>query len=146
MESAWISSRIRSPSAAYTNWCRCTRLLPANAGETTKAWKCWPSPTTSRCSQARPAAMPAFTLSGSTISMPEFVSGLQKFQGQQRYDKKTRPDHRQAGERRKVRAAEKAIAEAVDHVEEGIGVRQALPEFGQRADRIEHAREEGERQ
>jgi hypothetical protein len=32
MESAWISSRMRSPSAAYTNWWRCTRLLPANAG------------------------------------------------------------------------------------------------------------------
>src|SRR5262249_50861649 len=79
-------------------------------------------------------------------SMPELVAGLQELQGQQRYDKKARRDDRQARERREVRSAEEAVAEAVDHVEERIGVRGGLPERWQRVDRVENAGEEGERQ
>ena len=37
IDSAWISSRMRSPSAAYTSWWRWIGRLPAKAGETMTA-------------------------------------------------------------------------------------------------------------
>src|SRR3970040_2119560 len=67
MDSACTSSRMRSPSAAYTSWWRWMRLLPAKAADTTSAWKCWPSPTTSPRSQARAARVLAWMLSGVTM-------------------------------------------------------------------------------
>jgi hypothetical protein len=44
-----------------------------------------------------------------------------------------------------VRLAEEAVAEAVDHVEDRIQVRDRLPERRQRVDGVEHAGQEGER-
>src|SRR2546422_3857979 len=145
MESAWISSRMRSPSAAYTSWWRCTRLRPANSSETMSAWKCWPSPSTSTCSQASPPWMPALTLCGVTISIPQLVARLQEEKSNQRYGNEAHRDYRKARRRRDIRNAEETVAEAVDHVEEGVGVRQPQPEFRQRVDGIEHAGEKGER-
>ena len=46
MDSAWISSRMRSPRAAYTSWCWRTRDRPAKLGLTITASKCAPSPLT----------------------------------------------------------------------------------------------------
>src|SRR5262245_4760570 len=121
------------------------RLMPANSSETTSAWKCWPSPITSTCWQAMPPSIPCFTLSGVTISMPQLVAGFQDRQTGERYGKQAHADHRQARRGRHVRNAEKAVAEAVDQVEEGVGVRQLEPESGQRMDRVEHPRQERER-
>ena len=38
-----------------------------------------------------------------------------------------------------------SVAEAVDHVEDRVQMRDGLPEGGQRMDRVEHARQERER-
>src|SRR5262245_40417178 len=107
------------------------------------AWKCWPSPITSKCSQASPPAMPSFTLSAVTISMPQVVPRLEERQTGERYGNQARRDHRQAHGRGNVRQAKEAVAEAVDHVEERVGVRQPEPEFGQGVDRVEHPGEKG---
>src|SRR4030095_8237692 len=106
-------------------------------------WKCWPSPITSTCSQASPPAIPSLTLSAVTISMPQLVARFQERQTGERYGNQAGADHRQAHGRRDIGEAEKPVAEAVDHVEEGVGVRKAQPEFGQRMDRVEHPGEEG---
>src|SRR5512145_673536 len=96
------------------------------------AWKCWPSPITSTCSQASPPAMPSFTLSAVTISMPQLVARLQERETGERYGNQACPDHCQACGRRDVGKTEEAVAKAVDHVEKGVGMRQIEPEFGQR--------------
>src|SRR6185369_15816830 len=104
-----------------------------------------PSPITSTCSQAKPPWMPCFTLSGVTISMPQPVARSQERETGERYGNQATADHRQARRRRHVRNTEETIAEAVDHVEKGIRVRQIEPELGQGVNGVEHAREESER-
>src|SRR5690348_15304242 len=109
------------------------------------AWKCCPSPATSTCSQARPASMLALMLSANTMSDPQLVARAQQSQGCERYDNQARRDHPEAQHGRDVGDAEESVAEAVHHVEEGIGTRQAPPELGQRVDGVEHARKHGRR-
>src|SRR5262249_38552662 len=103
------------------------RLLPANCSDTMSAWKCCPSPITSRCSHAIPPRIPCFTLSVVTISMPQLVARSQERQTGERYGNQARADHRETRRRRHVGKAEEAVPEPVDHVEEGIGVRQIEP-------------------
>src|SRR5690606_2577216 len=57
IDSAWISSRMRSPSAAYTSWWRWIGRLPANAGDTIRAEKWRPSPSTCKWVHCRPFSM-----------------------------------------------------------------------------------------
>src|SRR6185436_5328523 len=112
---------MRSPSALYTSWWRCTRLLPPKAAETTSAWKCWPSPTTSTRTQARPASIPLLMLSGVTIwisfLLPQFVARPQHQQADRGEQRKAYPDHRQARERREIGDTEETVTKTVDHVE-----------------------------
>lgn len=64
IDSACTSSDFRrSPSVAYTRWWRAMGRLPSNSGETMVANQWRPSPSTSRCSQAMPAAMRALSWS-----------------------------------------------------------------------------------
>src|SRR3990170_3837879 len=141
---------MRSPSAPYTSWCRCTRLLPANWPETTTAWKCWPSPITSTCSQARPDSMPALMLSGVTSGVsplgPQLVTGFEQQKAHRGHREERRDHQREADQRGHIGGAEKPVAEAVDHVEERVAMRKPAPQHGQRVDRVEHARQHGQRQ
>src|SRR5687768_9549786 len=98
------------------------RLLPANCAETITAWKCWPSPITSTCSHARPPSMPCFTLSGVTISRPQFVARFEQQKAGRRHRDKADADDGQARLRGHIGGAEEAVAEAVDHVEERIAM------------------------
>src|SRR5688500_2910596 len=120
------------------------RLLPVNWPETTTAWKCWPSPTTSTCSQARPDSMPLFTLSGVTISSSQLVAGFEQHKAHRGHREERRGHQREAEERGHVGGAEKPVAEAVDHVEERIAVRKPAPHGRQRVDGVEHARQHGQ--
>src|SRR3989454_3185858 len=78
-------------------------------------------------------------------SIPQLVPGLEQPEADQADDRKAYPEHRQAGIRRHVGSPEEAIAKAIDHVKERVGVRQLLPEAGQRMNRIEHAGKKAER-
>ena len=62
-------------------------------------------------------------------------------QRDERQPQRAAADDDQAGSRRNIRQAEKAVTKAVDHIEERIEARQRLPERRQRMDRIENARE-----
>src|SRR4051812_25374919 len=86
-----------------------------------------------------PALIPAWMLSGVTMSWPQLVAGFQKKKGDERYDNQARADHPRAKERRHVGDAEEAVAKAVDHVEKRVGVRKPAPEIRQRVDGVEHA-------
>src|SRR5687767_15450044 len=115
------------------------RLLPVNWPETTTAWKCWPSPTTSTCSQARPDSMPLFTLSGVTMSSSQLVAGFEQHKARRRHREECGRDQRQADARGDIGGAEEAVAEAVDHVEKRIAMRKRAPHGRQRVDGVEHA-------
>src|SRR5712691_3558239 len=78
-------------------------------------------------------------------SIPQFVPRLEQPEADQADDQKAYPDHRQARIRRHVGSAEEAVAKAIDHVKERVGVRQLLPEAGQRMNRIKHAGKKAER-
>jgi len=56
-----------SPAFAGKSRIQRHQLVYAALGETTSAWKCCPSPTTSTRSHARPAWMPLWMLSGVTM-------------------------------------------------------------------------------
>src|SRR3954464_1688523 len=81
---------------------------------------------------------------GGNHSVPELVAGFQKPESERGYGEEEARDYREARARREIGHPEDAIAEAIHHIEERVGVRQALPEGRQRMDRIEHAREERE--
>src|SRR5712691_9530393 len=78
-------------------------------------------------------------------SIPQSVPRPEQPEADQADDQKAYPDYRQAGIRRHVGGAEEAVAKAIDHVKERVGVRQLLPETGQRMNRIKHAGKKGER-
>src|SRR3989454_8611963 len=78
-------------------------------------------------------------------SIPQLVPGLEQPEADQADDQKAYSEHRQAGVGRHVGRAEEAVAKAIDHVKERVGVRQLLPEAGQRMNRIEHAGKKAER-
>src|SRR5436305_15148457 len=77
--------------------------------------------------------------------MPELVARSEKQECGRGYGQEGGKNYRKAGKRREIRGAEEAVAEAVDHIEEGVGMRQPLPERRQRMDRVEDAREKRER-
>src|SRR5262245_46928077 len=78
------------------------------------------------------------------MSVPQLVSAPEHRERQPRDDGEESHDHDEASEWVHVRDAEEAVAETVDHVEEGIDVRNTLPEGGERMDRVEDPRKECE--
>ena len=77
--------------------------------------------------------------------MPEFVARLQQAQRPSRHHGGEAQDDEQAEPRRGVADAEEAAPEAIDHVEEGIQVAGHLSKRWQRADRVKHPRQHGQR-
>ena len=133
-----------------------TRLAPSNSADTMVAKKWRPSPSTSRCSQARPCAMKRCDFGGGRVGHGAILGDAAVSAGScsrcaagaaqtPQTTSEARADDRQAQPRRHVADAEEAAAEAVDHVEERVQVAHRLPERRQRVHRIEHAGEEGHR-
>src|SRR5512139_3043570 len=151
---------MRVPSASYTRRCCCTMFLPAKAGLTITAWKCWPSPSSSMWSHGSFSVIQPLMSSGVTMLVlplvssvsirerlvSEFVAALQQRQGNRGYCHKAGTCDQQAGPGVGVGLADEGVAEAVDQVEHRVDARDGLPERRQRMDRIEHAGQEGERQ
>jgi hypothetical protein len=65
-----------------------------------------------------------------TWSMPKFVAALEHDQRNRAQCCAEEDDDREARLRREIRQAEKAVTEAVDHIEERIEMRQRLPNGG----------------
>src|SRR5262245_52990328 len=119
------------------------------------ASKCWPSPLTARCVHGRPAAIVHSMDSGVTMlfeddeakvaaapssaqppselaSVPQPIAALEQEQREGRQPQRRAADDGQADPGRDVGQTEKPVAEAVDHIEERIEVRNFLPEAWQR--------------
>src|SRR6185503_1148840 len=75
-------------------------------------------------------------------SMPKLVAALEHDQRYRAQCRAEEDDDREARRGCYIRQAEKAVAEAVDHIEERIEMRQRLPERRQRMDRVENAGQE----
>src|SRR6185312_14465174 len=104
---------------------RCCAMsgLPANAGDITAASKCWPSsPITLTVASGNPALI-RLSISSLVMSVAQLVAGHEHAQAHRRGDQEKRGGPGEALRDRHVGGAEEAVAEAVDHVEERIGVR-----------------------
>src|SRR5882672_9562393 len=77
--------------------------------------------------------------------VPQLVPAPQQRERRPRDEGKERRCHAEAAQRMDVRNAEEAEAEAVDHVEERVEMRQPLPERRQGVNRVEHTGQERER-
>src|SRR3954447_15368120 len=116
---------------------------------------------TSTCSHASPASMACSMSTGVTMTLMSFaddvrdvrrrqsvtdlVAALQQQQREPGQHDAAHADDGEADDGGHVRETEEAVAEAVDHIEERIEVRQLLPEWRQRVHRVENARKKRER-
>src|SRR5512143_1394812 len=138
-------------------------FLPVKAGLTMTAWKCWPSPSSSMWSHGSFSVIQPLMSSGVTILVlprlfrfgvppeverlvSEFVAATQQPKGNRGYCHKAGPGDQQPEPGVGIGLADEGVAEAVDQVEDRVDARHRLPERRQRMDRVEHAREEGQRQ
>src|SRR5579871_5812496 len=128
---------MRWPSARYTTWWRCTRVLPRNSALTMIASKWCPSPATSRCSQGIPWRRYCSSVAGISMVDLRSTSGAQLVAAAQKresepgqHDERGRHDGR-AQPRAGIGNAEETAAKTVDHVEEWIDPGHRLPEAGQ---------------
>src|SRR4051794_35672911 len=103
---------------------------PANSADTITAVQWRPSPSSSMCSQGRPAAMrerSSSAVMARLSSAADLVADAQQVHGDPADGQHGGADDREAEPGRYVADAEEAVAEAVDHVEKGIQVRDTLP-------------------
>src|SRR5690606_21643164 len=82
---------------------------------------------------------------GNIRSVPKFITAGQQAQRRKTKRGKHGRHHGQALPRRDVRHGEKAVAEAIYRIEDGIPARNGLPEWRQAVYGVKHTRQEGGR-
>src|SRR5688500_8904804 len=96
--------------------------LPSNSVETMVAYQWRPSPSSVMCSQDRPAWMMDWSSSAVMTSASNLVADAQQVDRNRAHHQPGAADDGQAHPGRDVADPEEAVAEAVDHVEEGVQV------------------------
>src|SRR5450830_1795530 len=75
----------------------------------------------------------------------QFVATLEHAYGQGRQYDQEGSDNRQTDKRIDVRLAKETVAEAIDHIKKRVEMRDGLPKWRQRVDRIKHPSQKGQR-